>query len=158
VLSRSRSRVFGGLVRSNDIRDIVRKLKRGEIVWMAPDQDFGPRRSVFAPFMGVPTATLNVIARIAQLADVPAVPFYSERLPGTQGYLLRIGQMFENFPSGDEVADATRINQAIEEQVRRTPEQYLWAHRRFKTRPPGEAEVYPPRRDRSLVRRGDATW
>ncbi|UCE89782.1 MAG: hypothetical protein JSW10_02825 [Pseudomonadota bacterium] len=150
VLSASRHRVFGGLVRSTDIRDIVRKLKRGEIVWMAPDQDFGPRRSVFAPFMGVPTATLNVIARIAQLADVPTVPFYSERLPGTQGYLLRIGPMFENFPSGDEVADATRINQAIEEQVRRTPEQYLWAHRRFKTRPPGEPDVYPPRRDRSL--------
>ncbi|HEX9803206.1 MAG TPA: LpxL/LpxP family Kdo(2)-lipid IV(A) lauroyl/palmitoleoyl acyltransferase, partial [Gammaproteobacteria bacterium] len=142
VMANSRKRLFDDLLPSADMRTIVRNLKKGKVVWYAPDQDFGRERSVFAPFFGVPTATLVSTARLARLSGAPVVPFYSERLPGNEGFLLRLAPALEAFPSGDELADATRVNQVIEAQVRRTPDQYLWLHKRFKTRPQGETDVY----------------
>jgi lipid A biosynthesis lauroyl/palmitoleoyl acyltransferase len=150
VMTQQRRRVSAGLIKSSDMRTILRCLKENNIVWYAPDQDFGIQNSVFAPFMGIPTATLTITARLAKRSGAPILPFYSERLPHNQGYLLRVGAPLTNFPSGNEVMDATAINQAIEEQVRRTPAQYLWGHRRFKTRPHGEPLFYKPRRDSSL--------
>ena len=150
VMASSRRHNFAGLIRSADMRSILRQLKDNNIVWYAPDQDFGIQNSVFAPFMGIPTATLTITARLAKRSGAAVLPFYSERLANNKGYQLRAGAPLENFPSGDDVADATAINRAIEEQVRRTPEQYLWGHRRFKTRPHGEALFYKPRRDSSL--------
>lgn len=141
VMAGARRRYFDTLLVSKDMRTILRALRRGKIVWYAPDQDFGHRNTVFAPFMGEQAASLVMTARLATLSKAPVLPFYSERLPGGR-YLLRIGPALEGFPSGDDIEDARRVNAAIEEQVRRTPEQYLWIHRRFKTRPPGEAPVY----------------
>lgn len=143
AVTAGRLRVYAGILNNLDLRALVRVLKRGEVVWYAPDQDFGRERSVFAPFFGVPTATLTTTARLARLSGAPVLPFYSERLPGEAGYVIRVGAPLADFPSGDDVQDATAINGAIEEQVRRTPEQYLWLHKRFKTRPPGEPPVYP---------------
>jgi KDO2-lipid IV(A) lauroyltransferase len=142
VMAGSRRRRFDDLLPSSDMRTIVRNLKRGKVVWYAPDQDFGRERSVFAPFFGVPTATLVSTSRLARLSRAPVVPFYSERLPGNEGFLLRLLPALEAFPSGDDLLDATRVNQVIEAQVRRVPEQYLWLHKRFKTRPEGEDDVY----------------
>ena len=142
VMANSRKRLFDDLLPSADMRTIVRNLKKGKVVWYAPDQDFGRERSVFAPFFGVPTATLISTARLARLSGAPVVPFYSERLPGNEGFLLRLAPALEDFPGGDDLADATRVNQVIEAQVRKVPEQYLWLHKRFKTRPEGEADVY----------------
>ncbi len=150
IMVHSRNRMLDGLIRSRDMRDILRNLKNGKVVWYAPDQDFGERASVFAPFMGVQTATLTLTARIAKSSGAPLVPFYSERLPGNQGYRIRIGPAIEEFPTGDDVHDATLVNQAIEEQVRRTPAQYLWAHRRFRTRPDWEPKFYKVRRRKTL--------
>lgn len=138
----SRKRLFDDLVPSVDMRRIVRNLRQGKVMWYAPDQDFGRQRSVFAPFFGVPTATLTTTARLAKLSGAPVVPYYSERLPGNQGYLVRLLPALEDYPSGDDVADATRGNQILEQQIARTPEQYLWLHKRFKTRPEGEPRVY----------------
>jgi KDO2-lipid IV(A) lauroyltransferase len=76
------------------------------------------------------------------MSGAPIVPINFERLPDAQGYRLRLLPAFDNFPSGDDVADATRINQFIEQHVREVPEQYLWAHRRFKSRPEGEPSPY----------------
>ena len=70
------------------------------------------------------------------------LPFYSQRLPGNEGYLIKLLPPLRDFPSGDDVEDATRINETIEQQVREAPEQYLWMHRRFKPRPPGEDDIY----------------
>ena len=137
----SRERSISTLLENRDMRKIIATLKEGKAIWYAPDQDFGRDASVFAPFMGVQTATIIATARLAKLSGAAVVPFYSERLEKGQ-YLIRFGKMFDNFPSGDDVADATKINQAIEEQVKRTPEQYLWLHRRFKTRPDGEPGIY----------------
>jgi len=150
VMTQQRRRMNAGLIKSSDMRAILRCLKGNNIVWYAPDQDFGMQNSVFAPFMGIPTATLTITARLAKRSNAPVLPFYSERLPNHRGYMLRIGAPLEHFPCGDDVVDATAINRAIEEQVRRTPAQYLWGHRRFKTRPHGEALFYKPRRDSSL--------
>lgn len=142
VMAGNRKRLFDDLLPSADVRSIVRNLKKGKVVWLAPDQDFGRKRSVFAPFMGVQTASLTVTSRLAKMADVPVLPYFSMRLPGAEGFLIRLLPPLEDFPSGDDVADAGRINAVLEELVREAPEQYLWVHKRFKTRPPGEAKVY----------------
>jgi len=141
----SRSRLFDGLLDNKDMRTIIRSLKQNKVVWYAPDQDFSRAQNVFAPFMGIDAASLNMTPRLAKVSGAAVLPFYSQRLPGNQGYLIRIMPPFENFPSGDDIADTTRINAAIERQVRDAPEQYLWLHRRFKTRPAGEKSLYPPK-------------
>ena len=123
------------------MRRIIATLKAGNAIWYAPDQDFGRNGSVFAPFMGVQTATIVATSRLARLSGAVVVPFYSQRM-GNGQYVIRFGKMFEDFPSGDDVNDATKINRAIEEQIHKSPEQYLWIHRRFKTRPEGEAKLY----------------
>ena len=142
IMVASRKRLFDDLLPNREFRTILRSLKENKIIWYAPDQDFGAEQSVFAPFMGVITASLTMTSRLARLSKAPVLPFYSERLPGSEGYLIKILPPLENFPSGDDVADATLINETIERQVREAPEQYLWLHRRFKTRPPGEPDIY----------------
>ncbi|MCW8917900.1 MAG: LpxL/LpxP family Kdo(2)-lipid IV(A) lauroyl/palmitoleoyl acyltransferase [Gammaproteobacteria bacterium] len=141
VLSSARRRRFDALLNSGDMRTILRNLKRGKVVWYAPDQDFGRRRSVFAPFFGVPTATLTTTARMARLSGAPVVPYTSERLDNGH-FVIRLQPALEGFPSGDELADAARTNRIIEEQVRRVPAQYLWLHKRFKSRPGNEPSPY----------------
>ena len=143
LITYNRSRMNKGVIASGNMRGILKLLKNKQLLWYAPDQDFGIERSVFAPFMGIQTATLTMTARLAKTSNAAVVPLYSERLPGTQGYRVRIGRALENFPSGNDVRDATTINRAIEEQVKLTPSQYLWIHRRFKTRPEGELPFYP---------------
>ena len=141
----SRTRLFDGLLGNKDMRTILRSLKDNKVVWYAPDQDFGRAQNVFAPFMGITAASLNMTPRLAKVSRSPVLPFYSQRLADGEGYLIRILPAFEDFPSGDDVADTTRINAAIERQVRDAPDQYLWVHRRFRTRPPGEQDLYPPK-------------
>ena len=130
------------LIKHKSLREIVRSIKQGNVVWYAPDQDFGHKDSVFAPFMGVMTNTLVSTHRLAKITGAPVVPFYVERSKKMNSYTIHFSPELKNFPSDDDVLDATTINHAIEKQVRQTPEQYLWAHRRFKTRPLGEADVY----------------
>lgn len=136
------ARCCSGLIKHKSIREIVRSIKQGNVVWYAPDQDFGEKDSIFAPFMGVMTSTLLSTQRLAKLTGAPVVPFYVARNTDSSGYTMRISPALENFPGDDELHDATVINQAIENQIKQSPEQYLWAHRRFKTRPEGEKDVY----------------
>lgn len=152
VMTRARIRISGGLVNSANMREILRELKNNNIIWYAPDQDFGLKSSVFAPFMGVATATLTLPSRLAKASAAPVLPWYCERLAHGQGYRVRIEAPLTNFPSGDDVTDATTVNAIIATHVRHVPGQYLWGHRRFKTRPLGEPMVYAPRRDWRLRR------
>ncbi|TNF91253.1 MAG: LpxL/LpxP family Kdo(2)-lipid IV(A) lauroyl/palmitoleoyl acyltransferase [Gammaproteobacteria bacterium] len=145
VMVNSRRRLFDDLLLNRDMRTIIRNLKNNKVIWYAPDQDFRRAQTVFAPFMGIAAASLTMTSRLAKVSGAPVLPYYSQRLPGSQGYLIRLMPPLQDFPSGDDVTDMTRINQAIEQQVRAAPEQYLWLHRRFKTRPPGEKELYPPK-------------
>lgn len=142
VISRGRNKHCELAIQQDDIRGFLRLLKNKVPVWYAPDQDLGLSRSVFAPFMGVPTATVTAPGRFAAMANALVVPYFPSRRNDGSGYDINVLPPLENFPTGDEVADATTVNKLIEEYARKTPEQYLWLHRRFKTRPPGEPGVY----------------
>lgn len=133
---------LAGLITNDNMREILRTLKQQQVVWYAPDQDFGRNGSVFAPFMGVQTSTLTMTMRLARISGAPVLPIHCVRTHNSHWH-VRIEPALEDFPSGDDSADAARINQAIEIQVKITPEQYLWLHRRFKTRPdPNEPSPY----------------
>jgi len=141
LTQRWRSRRAGGAIPRHDVRGLVRQLKAGRVVFYLPDQDYGAKHSVFAPFFGIPAATVAAVPRLARMGDAAVLPLlYSVAADGR--YELTFGAPFENFPSDDPVADAGRINQVFEQAIRRVPAQYLWAHRRFKTRPPGEPSLY----------------
>lgn len=142
MVKHSRERHLQQIISRKDMRGMVRALREGTVVWYATDQDFGRKNMVFAPFFGVQTATLVMTSKLAKLSGAPVVPFFSQRLADDSGYRLTLLPALTDFPSGDEVADASRINAIIETQVRKAPDQYLWLHRRFKTRPPGEPGLY----------------
>jgi KDO2-lipid IV(A) lauroyltransferase len=128
--------------RQQGIRPVIKAMRRGLPFYYLPDMDFGERDSVFVPFFDVPTATITGLARIARLAGAVVVPAVTRQLPGGEGYELRFYPSWENFPSGDDEADARRMNAFIEDRVREMPEQYYWLHKRFKTRPPGQRSPY----------------
>lgn len=131
-----------GLLKHKNLRDIIRAIKQGDVVWYSPDQDFGQKDSIFAPFMGVSTCTLLSTQKLAKITKAPVVPFFAERDSRSGNYILRFSPALQNFPSDDAVADATKINAAIETQILHAPDQYLWIHRRFKSRPKGEKNFY----------------
>jgi KDO2-lipid IV(A) lauroyltransferase len=124
----------------DDLRGLVRALRQGHAIWYAPDQTLDQRISVFAPFFGVPVGTITATARLAQMGRAKVVPYFPQRVGGR--YRVVFLPALENFPSGDELADATRVNQALEEGVRLAPSQYFWIHRRFKRVPPGTPNPY----------------
>jgi KDO2-lipid IV(A) lauroyltransferase len=128
-----------------DLKPMIRALKNNHNVWYAPDQDFGPERSVFVDFMGVPTATLRATSLLVKVSGCKVIPVLFNRLPNDGGYEATLLAPLENFPSGDDAKDARIYNQIIEEHIRKYPGQYLWAHRRFKSRPEGTPSVYPKR-------------
>lgn len=129
----------------NDTRQLIKNLRKGHSVWYAPDQDYGSRHSVFAPFFGVNAATIVGTARIAQMGQAVVIPMSHYRNADGR-YEIEFYEALRDFPTGDDVADATRINAIIEKIIRRQPDQYWWVHRRFKTRPPGEATLYAKKR------------
>jgi len=129
--------------RQEGVRAAIRSMVREKRPFFyLPDQDYGPRDALFVPFFGVPAATVPGLSRIARLADAKVVPCITRMLPGGAGYVVRLEPPWENFPSGDLYADTKRMNEYIERQVLAMPEQYLWMHKRFKTRPEGEASFY----------------
>ncbi len=128
--------------RQDGVRPAVAALKEGVPFYYLPDQDYGARDTIFVPFFGVPTATITGLSRITKLTGARVLPCVTRMLPGGAGYELTCYPAWENFPSGDDAADARRMNEFIEERVREMPEQYFWTHKRFKTRPPGEAKWY----------------
>jgi lipid A biosynthesis lauroyl/palmitoleoyl acyltransferase len=138
----ARRRHFEKAIPRDDLRGMLASLKQNRPVWYAPDQDFGRANSLFVPFFGIPAATLTATSRLARLSGAPVVPFFPRRLPGTRGYELSLLPALEGFPGKDIEQDTRRIMSLIEARIRQQPEQYLWVHRRFKTRPPGKAPVY----------------
>ena len=129
--------------RQQGIRAVIAGMREGLPFYYLPDQDYGPRDALFVPFFGIPTATVPGLSRIARLVGARVLPCVTRMLPRGGGYVLTIEPPWENFPTPDVVADTRRMNEYIERKVREMPEQYLWMHKRFKTRPPGEARFYP---------------
>ena len=139
---RGRSRYFGAVIEREDTRAIYRRLQAGRIIWYAADQDYGARHSVFAPFFGIEAATISATSRLAAFNRSQVVFMSNYRDLGTNTWSIHFSPALEHYPSSDVIADATRINEIIEAAVRKHPEQYLWMHRRFKTRPPGADKLY----------------
>jgi Kdo2-lipid IVA lauroyltransferase/acyltransferase len=139
ILQRHRLRFPDGLLfsRQDGLRPVVRALRTPYSLYYLPDQDFGPRESIFVPFFGVPAATTPSMARLARITGALVVPCVARQLEGGAGVEITIYPPWDDYPSGDDRADARRMNAFIEERVREMPEQYLWTHKRFKTRPPG---------------------
>ena len=138
---RERYTMKGTAIPRGDVRAMVKALRNGRIVWYAPDQDYGPKHSIFVPFFGVEAATITATSQLARLGKARVIPYTQTRLASGK-YHIAVSPPLENFPSGDEQADTLRINQECERQVLANMDQYLWVHRRFKTRPEGEASVY----------------
>jgi len=126
----------------DDIRGTVKYLRSGGTLWYAPDQDMRSKDNAFVPFFGVIAATITGTHHLARMSHSVVIPFFHRRLPGNQGYALRLGAPLQGLPSADAEADTARVNLSIEQMVREAPEQYLWVHKRFKTRPEGSPPIY----------------
>jgi len=143
LMRRSRLRFGGALFeRDSHLKGMIRLIRSGYPFYYLPDQNPGEADHVFAPFFGVPTATLTALSRIARLAGAVVIPCFTRLLPKGDGYEIIFHPPLENFPSVNPLADAALMNAAIEAGVRELPEQYMWTYKRFKQRPPGEPPLY----------------
>lgn len=143
VLRRARVRFGGQIIERHDgLRPVVAALKHGKVFYYLPDQDLGHAGTLFAPFFGVQTATLAVLGRLARVTGAAVIPCFARQRPFGRGYDIIFEPPLADFPTGDDYTDAVRMNQVIEGAVRVAPAQYFWVHKRFKTRPAGEADFY----------------
>lgn len=127
-------------LRTDGLRGPLRSLRQGVPFYFLPDMDLGPRDAVFVPFFGVPAATVTSVARLSQLTGAVVVPFVTRMT--REGYVAQFYPAWTDFPGEDLTAATRRMNAFIEERVLEMPAQYLWTHKRFKTRPPGERGFY----------------
>ena len=128
--------------RQEGLRPIIRGMRENLPFIYPPDQDQGIKDGAFIPFFGVPAATMTSVPRIARMTGAKVVPSITRVLPGGKGYVLQFYPPWENYPTDDVIADTCRVNEFIEQRVLEMPEQYFWLHKRFKTRPEGEAKLY----------------
>ncbi|MBP7783221.1 lauroyl acyltransferase [Acinetobacter faecalis] len=144
LIYRCRSTIYTNQIDHDDMRGLIRHLKNGRAIWYSPDQDFGLKQGVMAPFFGVPAATVTAHRRLLKMTKAEAIPlyFYRDGNISNPKYKVLIEPPVENLPSDDELDDATRTNLIIERQLRIAPTQYMWFHRRFKTRPNGSERLY----------------
>jgi len=130
----------GIMIKNSDTKAMIKAIKNALPIWYAPDQDLGTKGTVFAPLFGIQAATISATSRLAKGDNTAVIPYSFIRTD--EGYKMSFSAPLENYPSGDLVQDATQTNQILEAQIRKNPEQYLWIHRRFKTRPKGEENFY----------------
>lgn len=140
AVRKGRLRYATAMFTRDELRAAVRHLRQGGVLWYAPDQDMRGKDSVFAPFFGLPAASITATHQLARLTGAAVVPFFHRR-EGDR-YLIRLAPPLEPFPTDDAQADTARVNAAIEAMVREAPAQYLWLHKRFKRRPPGAQALY----------------
>jgi len=143
---RERHNLDATAIEREDVRAMLKVLRAGRAIWYAPDQDYGAKQSLFVPLFGIQAATVTATTKFARLGRARVLPFTQERLADGSGYRLVVHPPLADFPGESEEADCLRINRWVERCVSELPEQYLWAHRRFKTRPPGEPKLYPKKK------------
>lgn len=146
VMTHGRSSSQGNMISHRDMRDLLRAFREKRNVWYAVDQDYGTQHAVFAPFFGVPAATLNTVSRFSRINQAPVLFLAVQRLGDALRYRVIFTPILENFPTGDDLADTTRVNAELEKLIRLAPTQYMWFHRRFKSQPPGQKPPYTPKR------------
>lgn len=144
LIYRCRGTIYKAQIDHDDMRGLIRHLKEGDAIWYSPDQDFGLKQGVMAPFFGTPAATVTAHRRLLKISKAVAIPLYFYRHGDIKDprYHVLIEPAVENLPSTDELDDAIRVNKIIENQLRIAPTQYMWFHRRFKTRPDGYEKIY----------------
>jgi Kdo2-lipid IVA lauroyltransferase/acyltransferase len=144
---RQARRQYGGISieRNDGLRGLIRTIRAGTPFFYLPDQD-GGRRGIFVPFCGIPASTVPMLGRFAASTGALVIPTFARFLPWGRGLALTFDPPLAPFPTGDQASDATLMNRIIEARIHTMPEQYFWVHRRFKTRPPGEPPLYPPKR------------
>lgn len=140
MICKKRSR-FSRVIERKKFRDMLRTMRNNQCLWYAPDQDFGAKGAVFVPFFGQTAATITATTNMIGLNDSPIVMLSHHRRENDEGYIIEASTI-DGLPSGNEEEDARIINQAIEREVRKAPEQYMWVHRRFKTQPDGRHKLY----------------
>jgi KDO2-lipid IV(A) lauroyltransferase len=138
----------GNPIAHDDIRAMVRALRKNEAVWYAPDQSYRNKGAAMVNFFGIPAATTTATSRLARISGAPVLTYFPERL-ATGGYRVVIGAPLKDFPSADALEDVRRFNALLEQQILKVPEQYLWMHRRFK----GLSAEYPDYYGRDSRRR-----
>jgi KDO2-lipid IV(A) lauroyltransferase len=135
---------FGAVMieRMAGLKPLIRYIREGRPFYYLPDQDMGERASIFVPFFGIPAATVTALSRIAKSTNAVVIPCVARIRSDNAGWEAHLYPPLENFPTDDPEADARRMNQEIERWVREMPGQYMWAYRRFKTRPNNEPSLY----------------
>ena len=141
VITKGRLRSITSMIDRSDFRSVIKALKGNEIVWYAPDQDFGPKHSIYAPFFGINAATTPATAKLAKLSKSPVI-LLSHHRNSNGNYVLRLHPRISPFPIDGDIAAATRINKEIEKGINYDYSQYMWVHRRFKTHPNGKNHLY----------------
>ena len=142
AVRRARLRYADAMFRRDELRGVLRYLKSGGVLWYAPDQEYHRGERVFAPFFGIPASTITATHQMARLSGAAVIGF-EHRREADGSYRLRLHPPLAEFPSDDALADTTRVNALLEQIIRAAPEQYLWAHARFKARPTrGEPSLY----------------
>lgn len=142
LLARCRRRQQVTYIPSHRMHVLTSALQQNKAVWYAYDIDGGKKRSVFAPFFKVPASSLTAISRLARLTGASVIPIQFYRRDDNSGYEIYLAPALEDFPSQNPIQDATRLNQCLEDAIRKKPEQYIWQYKRFKTRPTGEQRFY----------------
>jgi KDO2-lipid IV(A) lauroyltransferase len=132
-------------VEREDVRGMLKLLRAGRAIWYAPDQDYGAKQSIFVPLFGIQAATVTATSKFARLGKALVMPFTQERLADGSGYRLVMHAPLEGFPARPKRPIACASTSGSKACLRECPEQYLWAHRRFKSRPPGEPKLYAKR-------------
>ena len=128
--------------RDDSAKALFRAIRRGDAFFNLPDMDFGERDAAFVPFFGIPAATLLAPSRLARALNMVVQPVLADILPGGGGYRVHFMPPWDDFPTDDPIKDTAAMNRWIEAQIRLNPAQYLWVHKRFKTRPTGESTLY----------------
>ncbi len=141
AVRKARARYASAMFRRDELRGVLRHLKSSGVLWYAPDQEYRRGDRLFAPFFGIPASTITATHQLARLTGAAVIGFEHQR--GADGsYRLRLHAPLTDFPSADALADTTRVNALLEQIIRQAPEQYLWLHARFKTRPEAAESLY----------------
>ena len=141
IITKSREKTIADCFPRKSLLPVIKSLRRKRTLWYAPDQDFGKEHTTFVPFFGKACSTLTVTPWLIDKTKAKVIPIYYIRKRDLSGYVLKLGNPIENFPT-DPIEGARKTNEILENYIKEYPEQYLWQHRRYKTRPEGEEKIY----------------
>jgi KDO2-lipid IV(A) lauroyltransferase len=142
IMTKGREQHFDSTIERREVRQVIRRLRQGAAVWYGPDQDYGRKHSVFAPFFGREAATITATARIVRMTNAAVITYSHFRNLETGRYRIVLSEPLRDFPVEDDVSNAKLVNQLVEAAINEAPEQYWWLHRRFKTTPEGTPPPY----------------